>query len=264
MRKQLISTVETILEKDKNICLLLGDIGVFGFKKSFEKYSDRVINCGVLEQAMTSIASGLSISGMIPIVHSIAPFIVERNYEQLKIDFGYQNVCGNFISVGSTNDYKYLGKTHQCPADINILKQIPNFEIVIPGTAQEFDSLFNQSYNDGKPTYYRLSEHKNSCSYDVEFGKANVIKEGSETEATVIVVGNMLDMVLEEYKDKDVNILYYTTLFPFDSQTLSRYYKQNIIVYESYYGSLYKEIINTFQDMPIKLKVKDIANNEYI
>jgi len=109
MRKQLISTVETILEKDKNICLLLGDIGVFGFKKSFEKYSDRVINCGVLEQAMTSIASGLSISGMIPIVHSIAPFIVERNYEQLKIDFGYQNVCGNFIRNDKNRKY-YSGR----------------------------------------------------------------------------------------------------------------------------------------------------------
>lgn len=239
MRKQFAKTTTDILNSDKRTALLLGDIGVFAFRE----LKDRVYNIGICEQSMTSLASGMALEGMIPIVHSIAPFITERNYEQLKLNFGYQNVGGNFVSVGSSCDYSSLGSTHHCPADVNILKQIPNMEIVVPGTAQEFDTLFRQSYTNGKPTYYRLSEHSNIENVDVTFGKANVLKVGRD--ATVIVVGNMLSEVMEACEDKDVTILYYTTIAPFDFATLQKFsYSHKILLCEPYYeGGLLYDII---------------------
>jgi transketolase len=156
--------------------LLLGDIGVYGFNKLFEEYPEKVKNVGILEQAMTGMASGLALAGMIPILHTIAPFLVERSYEQLKLNFGYQKLGGCFVSIGASYDYASLGSTHHCPADINILKQIPNMEIVVAGHADEFDKLFKQSYNNRNPTYYRLSDYSNNIDRDVKFGKANVIK----------------------------------------------------------------------------------------
>lgn len=88
------------MEQDKRVALLLGDIGVFGFKKSFELFPDRVFNIGILEQSTIGLAAGLSMQELIPIVHTIAPFLVERGIEQLKDDFGYQKLGGNFVSVG--------------------------------------------------------------------------------------------------------------------------------------------------------------------
>ena len=120
MRKQFIETVEAIIKEDERAVLLLGDIGVFGFRKIFETHKERVFNIGILEQSTISMASGMAMTGLIPIVHTIAPFLVERGLEQLKIDFGYQKLGGNFVSVGASYDYAALGCTHHCPGDVGI------------------------------------------------------------------------------------------------------------------------------------------------
>jgi len=92
VRKQFVKTVEEILGKNEKVVLLLGDIGVFGFRESFKLYPTRVYNIGILEQSTISVASGLSMTGLIPIIHTIAPFITERCFEQIKNDFGYQKL----------------------------------------------------------------------------------------------------------------------------------------------------------------------------
>jgi transketolase len=218
MRKQFVNTVEKLLDRDDRVVLLLGDIGVFGFIRAFEKFSNRVFNIGILEQTTVSLASGLAKSELIPITHTIAPFLVERSYEQIKIDFGYQRLGGNFVSVGASYDYASLGCTHHCPGDVGILLNIPGIEIIVPGTSIEFDKLFLQSYDNGRATYYRLSERENTDSHSVIFGKAKVIKKG--TLATVVAFGPVLDLVLQAVENIDVNVLYYTTIAPFDNQTL--------------------------------------------
>lgn len=247
MRKQLVKTVESILESNKRSVLLLGDIGVFGFRKSIERYPNRAYNIGILEQTTIGLAAGLSKTNLIPIVHTIAPFLVERAYEQLKIDFGYQELNGNFISVGSSYDYASLGPTHHCPGDVSMLKNIPNMQIIVPGNSDEFDFLFNQSYDNGKPTYYRLSEYENKYKVNVEVDKANLIRSGRD--ATIICVGNMLDRVIESCLDLDVTILYYTTISPFDYELLNDNFNENIIICEPYYeGCLNYEINRTFSN----------------
>ncbi len=253
MRKQFVKTVEDILEKDKKLVLLLGDIGVFGFRNSFTKYPDRVYNIGILEQSTIGLAAGLAMHDFVPVVHTIAPFIVERSLEQIKDDFGYQRLGGNFVSVGASYDYAALGCTHHCPGDVGILKNVPEIEIVLPGTPTEFDGLFKQSYNNGHPTYFRLSEKSNIESNKVKFGKANVIKKGKH--ATVITVGPMLDKVKEACKDMDVTILYYTTLTPFDRETLRKNMSgDKIIICEPYYsGALDFDVLETFIGKKIQI-----------
>ena len=110
-------------------------------KKVIESKYPKALNIGILEQATTSFAAGLSKVGFIPIVHTIASFMVDRAFEQLKIDFGYQKLNGNFISVGGSYDYAALGCTHHCPGDIAVLKTLPGMQIVVPGTPNEFDLL---------------------------------------------------------------------------------------------------------------------------
>jgi deoxyxylulose-5-phosphate synthase len=144
MRKQFVETVENLFSKNQNLVLLLGDISVHGFRLSFENYKSQIYNIGILEQSTIGLAAGLAKTNLIPIVHTIAPFLIERSYEQLKIDFGYQKLGGNFVSVGASYDYAALGCTHHCPADVSSLLNIPNFEIAVPGNANEFDSLFDE------------------------------------------------------------------------------------------------------------------------
>jgi transketolase len=254
MRKQFVKTVEHLLNNDESTVLLLGDIGVFGFQRAFEEVPKRVFNIGILEAATVSLAAGLAKTKLIPIVHTIAPFLVERAFEQIKIDFGYQKLGGNFVSVGSSYDYASLGCTHHCPGDIGVLQNIPRMELIVPGTACEFDTLFNQSYANGRSTYYRLSERENKISQNVVFGQANLIKTG--TLATVIAIGPTLDIAISAVENLDVSLIYYTTLSPFDEDTLRNNFsnKRKLLIIEPFYtGTMTNEIIRATYPTPIMI-----------
>ena len=242
MRKQFVATISETMAKNEDLCLLLGDIGVFGFRKCFEDYPERTYNIGILEQATIGLAAGMSKANLIPVVHTIAPFIVERAFEQLKDDFGYQNLNGNFISIGNSYDYAGLGCTHHCLSDVAILSAIPNMQIISPGNSKEFNSLFSQTYNNGSPTYFRLSEYEHDLDFNVTFGKANVIKEGSK--ALIVCYGNMLEPVYKAVKDLDVTLLYYSTITPFDEETLKNHFNSNIIVCEPFYEGSTNYFVN--------------------
>ena len=242
MRKQFVATISETMAKNEDLCLLLGDIGVFGFRKCFEDYPERTYNIGILEQATIGLAAGMSKANLIPVVHTIAPFIVERALEQLKDDFGYQNLNGNFISIGNSYDYAGLGCTHHCPSDVATLSAIPNMQIISPGNSKEFNSLFSQTYNNGAPTYFRLSEYEHDLDFDVIFGKANVIKEGNK--ALIVCYGNMLEPVYKAVKDLDVTLLYYSTITPFDGETLKNHFNDNIIICEPFYEGSTNYFVN--------------------
>jgi transketolase len=254
MRKQFVKTVESIMEKDDRVVLLLGDIGVFGFRNVFKQYPERAYNIGICEQAMTSLAAGLAKEGFIPILHSIAPFVVERCYEQLKVDLCYQGLNVNIVSVGASYDYAALGCTHHCPGDIAVLKALPGMEIIVPGTAHEFDLLFSAAYSNSRPTYFRLSERGNQMSHEVELGNAVQVQRGSS--ATIVAVGPTLDWVLDASQGYDVTILYYTSINPFDEAAIRTSYQNGkFILVEPYYsGTLVPDIVAACGDLPASVK----------
>ena len=254
MRQQMVKTVENLLEQDERLVLLLADVSTSLFGNAFRNHPQRTLNLGILEQTMTSVAAGLALEGFIPVLHTIAPFLIERPFEQIKDDFCYQRLDGNFISIGASYDYSGEGMTHQGSGDVQILKSLPGMQVVVPGTAKEFDSLFREAYANGSPTYYRLSTKSNSIGTDVEFGKLVVIKQGHS--APLIVVGPMLTPVLSATEDMDVTVLYCTTVAPFDTTTLRQAAQSNnIVVIEPYYaGVLVPDINVAMQHMPTRIE----------
>ena len=254
MRRQLVKTVESLMAADPRLVVLLGDISVFGFRNAFNLHPERIYNIGICEQAMTGMAAGMAREGLLPVVHSIAPFVVERCFEQIKLDFCYQRLPGNIVSVGGSYDYAALGCSHHCPGDVEILKALPGLEIVVPGTPAEFDRLFRAAYADKSPTYFRLSERSNPQDCDVAFGKANVLKQGKL--ATVVTVGPMLAATLAAVQDLDVTVLYYTTVAPFDVEALRNACPSGkVALVEPFYaGTLAREIHAALGPRPVALE----------
>jgi transketolase len=253
MRQQFVKTIENTLDQDDNLVLLLGDIGVFGFRKAFEKFPARVYNIGILEQATVSLAAGLAKTGLVPVIHTIAPFLIERSLEQLKIDFGYQRLGGNFISVGASYDYAALGCTHHCPGDIALLKTIPGMNIIVPGSDRDFDVLFRAAYSGHNPNYFRLTEEGHALDVPVTFSRGTKICEGRD--GTVVAIGPMLERVVNACINVDVTILYYTTLSPFDAELLSSTFKNGkIAVVEPFYeGTMSHDIVSSLQGKSINM-----------
>jgi transketolase len=254
MRTQFAQTAMRLLEFDERVVILLGDIGAFGFRDAFQRFPQRVYNLGILEQAMVGFAAGLAKAGFIPIIHTIAPFLTERCLEQIKIDFGYQHLGGNFITVGASYDYAALGATHHCPGDIQVITSIPNVDVMVPGTATEFSSLLESRYDSGRTSYFRLSEGENLETRGSSWAKAEVIREGQQ--ATVVAVGPLLDAALVGAEGLDVTVLYYSTVSPFDGEMLRKHAPTGrILLCEPYYqGGLSAQIAEALWPKPILLR----------
>jgi transketolase len=185
---------------------------------------------------MVGIAAGLSKQGLIPFVHTIAPFLVERAFEQLKIDFGYQGLRGNFVSVGASSDYSSLGCTHHCPGDVAMLQNIPGFEIFAPGTSSELAMAIKTSYQNKNPTYYRLSEMQNSRDFSKQDNGGTLVKSGSK--CTVIVFGPLLDITLEAIENLDVELIYIYRIQPLDENLIRKSCKSGrILLVEPFYSN---------------------------
>ncbi len=137
-----------LMDKDERVVVLLGDIGVFAFRDVFTKYPTRTYNIGICEQSMVGMAAGLAMAGFIPVIHTITPFLVERAFEQIKDDFGYQKLPGNIIGVSIPLDSN-LGYTHQCPYDTLLMSQVIGMNIFVPRSPQEFDEILKKNYDQG-------------------------------------------------------------------------------------------------------------------
>ena len=243
MRKTFSSTATKIISENTNTALLLGDIGVYGFRDILNAYPARAFNIGILEQSMVSVAAGLASEGIIPIIHTIAPFIVERALEQIKLDFGYQKLPGNFVSVGASFDYAKLGCTHHCPGDVNILSNIPEANIFIPGHAKEFENQLINNWNSGKVNYYRLSEHTNSEAINLEFSEIRKLRRGNK--GVLIAVGPFLKTALECSTEVDIEIHYCNSISGLKSMKIeSKFPGKKVIILEPYYsGALLLKVI---------------------
>lgn len=272
MISEFYKTSKEVLDMDDRAIVLMAASGAFLFPDIKSKYPQKfveAVDIGIMEQSLVSIAAGMSVAGMIPILYGQSPFIIERAYEQIKIDFGYQQLGGNFVGFGASTENAIYGATHCCPADLSILSMIPGMEIVVPGRPEEYRSLFLQSYADDHPTYYRLTRYCNSYNEPVTFGKANIVKKGSK--ATVIAIGPMLELAMQALAEEDVTILYYTTVAPFDAITLQENMDSDrlLVMEPSYQGGILPQMAEALQGRFVRMEFvgyphEFITNHGYV
>jgi transketolase len=222
VRVQFADTMADVGESDERLIVLVGDISHGVLTPFREKFPERYYNVGILEAAIITMSAGLAATGHLPVVHTIAPFLIERAFEQIKLDFCYQALPGNLVSIGGAFDYSSLGSTHHCYGEFALLKTLQNIEITYPGSASEFDLLFKQAYANNVLTTYRVP----GISHGVEFapdqivlGKAIKIREGSNL--TIVACGPQLKSAIGAV-DKlqadgwDPEIIYVHTIRPLD------------------------------------------------
>ena len=222
MRDRFTAVATELLDTDPRIVLLLADIGTDRFAASgaSQRHPLRLRNVGIREQLLIGVAAGHALEGFRPIVHSYAPFLVERAFEQVKLDLGHQGVGAILVSVGASYDWAAGGYTHHAPGDIACLSTLPGWSLHVPGHADEAEALLRDAATRNEPTYLRLSDATNAEPRPVGPGGLRVERHNRSAIATVIAVGPMLDRVREAVSGRAVNLLYTSTVRPFDSETL--------------------------------------------
>ena len=249
MRRAFLNRISEMIYNESDTLFFTVDIGMWAIRDALKEHPDRCMNIGIFEDGMMSFAAGLSRVGFIPTIFGIQPYLIERALEQIKMDFAYQELGVNIVGTGAACDYSKYGYSHYCAEDVMIIKSIPGCEFVAPGTQKQFLQLFNQCYRNGKPTFFRISDHPNvNYDVDVEFGKANIIKKGKL--GTIIVVSVLLDDVIKACEKLDVTVIYYTTLEPFDKDALIKWFcgDKLLVVEPEYAGSLQYDINETLKN----------------
>ena len=211
MRARFQQVVSQLVGDSEEHILLLGDIGVYGFRNLMESHPTKAINMGILEQAMTSFAAGLAMEGHIPILHSITPFLIERPLEQIKLDFGYQGLPGKFVSVGASYDYSALGATHHSPADVSLILGIEGFEVFLPGNSDELESQLLQNLSKSSLCYFRLSEDEftHPTVSPTEHGP-QLIRQGKN--ACIVALGSALTSSVMAAELNDTSLIYMNSI----------------------------------------------------
>jgi transketolase len=220
MRTVFAETASSLLDEDPLAAVVLAEISADMFAKAAARHPQRVLNVGIREQLMVSVGGGLALAGMRPIVHSYAPFLIERAFEQVKLDLAHQGAHAVLVSIGASYDVPRGGRTHQAPEDVALADSVPGLSVVVPGHPAEVPGLLRGAVgvlDSGISTYLRLSTASNREALPPWPG-VQVVRSGRR--AVVVAVGPMLDPVLDAVADLDVTVAYATTVRPFDAEGL--------------------------------------------
>lgn len=172
MRNHFASMLEAALDADEKIILLYGDIGNRLFDTVRDKHPARVINCGVAEANMVSIAGGLASNGLKTVVYTISSFLYLKALEQIKLDICYPNRSVILVGTGGGFSYAGLGTTHHSLEDFAILGSIPNMKIFSPADRHECSLVFKSALDSGGPAWIRLGK-KGEASVHEALPKVN-------------------------------------------------------------------------------------------
>tara|TARA_A200000113_G_scaffold214018_1_gene216929 strand:- start:722 stop:1192 length:471 start_codon:yes stop_codon:yes gene_type:complete len=139
---------------NKDIYLIVGDVGYGVFDKFKEEFPDRFINPGASEQLMIGMASGLAMDGKISIVYSITPFILYRPFEFIRNIVNKENIPIKIVGSGRDEDYGALGFSHFATDDEDIISNFENIKIYKPQSSSDLN--INEFLYNEKPSYLNL------------------------------------------------------------------------------------------------------------
>ena len=153
MRRTFGKIISELADRDEKIYLIVGDIGYRVFDEFREKHSERFVNMGICEQSIIGVASGMALEGLKPWVYTITPFLIERPFEQVKLDIDQQNV--NVKLVGFA-DYPTLGPTHSEMNAKALMKLFKNISSFFPKDGYETKKMILKGYNIKGPAFFSL------------------------------------------------------------------------------------------------------------
>jgi transketolase len=152
MRKAFGRAITYLASRDLNVVLMYGDIdgGMDEYKKQFP---DRHYNMGLCEQSWISMAAGMALEGLRPILYSITPFILERPFEQIKLDIDEQDLPVMMIGYDS---YPISGMSHMTRDPEALIRLFRNVRGFFPRTSLEAEAYIYEAYLLNKPSFICL------------------------------------------------------------------------------------------------------------
>ncbi|MBQ7792028.1 MAG: transketolase family protein [Clostridia bacterium] len=242
------------------------------FKKA---YPDRFFDMGIAESDMMGTAAGLASCGATVFASTFAMFAAGRAYEQVRNAICYNNLN---VKVVGTHGGILIGEdggSHQAIEDVSLMRTIPNMKVIVPSDAIEAKYAVEAALNQSGPVYLRFGRYdvpvfNTNEDYSFTFGKANVLKTGSDV--TVIAMGDMVyeAMVASEELAKEgisVGVVNMHTVKPIDKEAIKKALEtsKHIMTAEDHnvYGGLYSAVSEVVAELGGKISDKVAVEDRF-
>ena len=188
------------------------------------KFKDNFIDCGIAEQTMIGIASGLALRGRIPIVHALATFLTMRPFEFIRTNIGIANLPVKIVGSVSGFLSDANGPTHQALEDISLMRGIPNVNVFCPADENDMMKCLPKIFQHSSPFYIRFNPSNALIEHnEFEIGKAEVFGKGKDV--AIFVYGFLFGQAFKtkeilESKEISVRLINVRTLKPIDEETI--------------------------------------------
>ena len=264
----------TLAKQDDRVVALSADlVESVGFGKFAEHIgAPRLIEVGVAEQNLVTVASGLAAMGNIPFAASYASFSPGRNWEQIRTTICLNNqpvkVVGSHAGLNVGPD----GATHQMLEDIALMRSLPSMVVLAPGDAHEAELMAAAMVADLRPNYVRLPRADmplflNQATFEI--GKSYTLRQG--TDVALLGTGTMTYQlllaaeILANQHSIQAEVIHFPTIKPLDeAAVLDAAQKCRCVVTAEEgqiaggFGSSVTELLS--EQLPVKVKRIGVNN----
>lgn len=260
--------------KNENLIVLDADLSGATKTGTFKKaFPERFFNCGIAEQNLIGVATGLTAAGKLVFASSFAMFAAGRAYEQVRNAVGYTHMNVKIAATHAGLSVGEDGATHQCCEDIALMRTIPGMTILSPADGNETKAAIRAAAAYEGPVYVRLGRMVVPMIFDedikIEIGKGVELTNG--TDVTIISTGIMTCRALEaaeQLKAEGIsaNVINIHTIKPLDSDLIIKAAKKTgaIVTAEEHsciggLGSAVCDVLSENYPVPVfKVAVNDV------
>ena len=214
-----------IAKENEKVCAITGAMPLgTGLCEFAEAFPDRFFDVGIAEQHAVTMAAGLAMAGIIPVVPLYSTFM-QRAYDQILHDVCLQNLhvvlCADRAGIVGQD-----GETHQGMYDIAYLSSMPNMTILSPSSFRELEEMLDYAVNKHSgPITIRYPRGNCQVELQNEFTpyKTQVIKSGNDV--VIFSSGRILKTATAVAEDIGATLVALPTLFPLNKEEVLGYTK---------------------------------------
>jgi transketolase len=232
-----------------------------------EKFPERHLEFGIMEQGIIGYASGLATTGKIPFVAAIGPFVTSRPFEMVRNDLGYMRQNVKVVGRCAGLTYSTLGPTHQSLEDVAIVRTIPGMVVLSPGDPVTIRKAVQAAADHVGPVYMRIGSPDMPVLHpeDVEFRIGKGVEMVAGEDVAVIGTGTALQRASEAVeilraRGIRAGLIHLHTVKPLDRELILRAARRTgrIVTVEEHYtigglGSAVAELLATEHPTRVKM-----------
>lgn len=167
-----------------------------------QRFPERLINVGIAEQSLVSVAAGLALGGKIAATCNAAPFLISRANEQIKVDVCYNQANVKMFGLNAGTSYGPLASTHHSLDDISVMRGFGNVQIFAPADALECRQIVDYALRCHGPVYIRLDGKAlpdvHGADYQFTPGQVDILRQGANL--SIVALGSVVHEAVDAAK----------------------------------------------------------------